>query len=418
MYCEYFKFQEKPFSLAPASHLLYMSRQHWEAIAHLLYGVEDDWGFVLLTGEIGTGKTTMCRFLLEQIPENVEVALIINPKLTAEELLATICDEFRITYPEGNKSIKVFVSLINGFLLEAHAKARKSLLIIDEAQCLSSEVLDQLRLLTNLETDQAKLLRIILIGQPELRDKLSKPELQQMAQRITARYHIGPLSKREVSEYVGHRLKAAGSQSNLFPDRTIKELYLFSKGIPRLINAICDRALLGAYLQKKPKVDRSTLSMAAKEVFSDTSFVKNSNRWLPVKWGIAVFLLFSALALTYDHLISRQVYTDQTQMKDKDAGKPKASTARPDVSSLSKVQTASINSERVLQSHFKQKVSIQDPVKDFSSSPYIEMTGISWTAANEVNEFIDNSLPVSLRFPERQDVKLYEKLIALKKEAE
>jgi general secretion pathway protein A len=299
MYCEYFGLQEKPFSLAPASRLLYLSRQHWEAIAHLLYGVEDDWGFVLLTGEIGTGKTTICRFLLEQLPENVEVALIINPKLTAEELLATICDEFRIPYPEGNKSIKVFVDKINAFLLDVHSKACKALLIIDEAQCLSAEVLDQLRLLTNLETDQSKLLRIILIGQPELRDKLSKPELVQMAQRITARYHIGPLSKKETAEYVDHRLKAAGCQGNLFPDSTIKEIHHFSKGIPRLINAICDRALLGACLQKHSFVNKATLSMAAQEVSSDREFIKKNKKTVLQKWGFAVFFIIVVIVLMF-----------------------------------------------------------------------------------------------------------------------
>jgi len=341
MYCEYFGLQEKPFSLAPASRLLYMSRQHWEAVAHLLYGVEDDWGFVLLTGDIGTGKTTVCRFLLEQLPENIEVALIINPKLTADELLATICDEFRISYPEGNKSIKVFVDLINAFLLEAHAKARKSLLIIDEAQCLSTEVLDQLRLLTNLETDQSKLLRIILIGQPELREKLSRPELEQMAQRITARYHLGPLSKKEVAGYVDHRLKAAGCQRNLFPDSTIKEIYYFSGGVPRLINAICDRALLGACLQKHSGVNKSTLSSAVQEVFSDREFFRKSKKKGFLKWGFTVIFLLAVMVLMYNKTMFQATYNNDMQVQrieDPGMGQTYSQTA---VSLLSKSQSAS-----------------------------------------------------------------------------
>ncbi|HDO25210.1 MAG TPA: AAA family ATPase, partial [Nitrospirae bacterium] len=170
MYKEYFGLEELPFSIAPDPRYLYMSEQHREALAHLVYGISSDGGFVLLTGEVGTGKTTVCRCLLEQIPENTEIAFVLNPKLTVEELLATICDEFGVSYPEGNTSIKVFVDLINLFLLDALSKGRKTVLIIDEAQNLSADVLEQLRLLTNLETNQRKLLQIILLGQPELRE--------------------------------------------------------------------------------------------------------------------------------------------------------------------------------------------------------------------------------------------------------
>ncbi len=246
MYYEYFGLKESPFSIAPDPRYLYMSEQHREALAHLVYGFSSDGGFVLLTGEVGTGKTTVCRCLLDQVPENSAIAFILNPKLTVEELLATVCDEFGIMYQE-NSSIKIFIDLINNFLFESHAQGRKTVLIIDEAQNLSSDVLEQLRLLTNLETSHQKLLQIILLGQPELRDKLAQPELRQLSQRIIARYHLGSLSRREIGAYLSHRLAVAGSRDQLFPEGTINHLYKLTGGVPRLINVICDRSLLGSY---------------------------------------------------------------------------------------------------------------------------------------------------------------------------
>ena len=198
MYNAYFGFKEAPFSIAPDPRYLYMTGQHREALAHLVYGLNSEGGCILLTGEVGTGKTTVCRCLLNQIPENTSIAFILNPKLSVQELLAAICDEFRITYAEDNSSVKVFVDLINAYLLDAHAGGRRTVLIIDEAQNLSAEVLEQLRLLTNLETNQRKLLQIILIGQPELKDKLSRPELRQLSQRIIARYHLNTSFTQEI----------------------------------------------------------------------------------------------------------------------------------------------------------------------------------------------------------------------------
>ena len=273
MYKEYFGFEEMPFSIAPDPRYLYMSDQHREALAHLLYGFNSDGGFVLLTGNVGTGKTTICRCLLEQIPEKTSIAFIINPKLTVDELLAVICDEFGITYPGGNKSIKIFIDNINTYLLEAHAKGQRAVLIIDEAQNLSADVLEQLRLLTNLETNQVKLLQIILMGQPELRDKLSRPDLLQLSQRIIARYHLGALSKKEVASYVSHRLTVAGVKDRIFSDAAIAKLYKFSGGVPRLINVICDRALLGVFAHGKKRVTRSVIKKAASEVFGAGTFI-------------------------------------------------------------------------------------------------------------------------------------------------
>ena len=267
MYQSYFGLAEAPFSIAPDPRYLYMSKRHQEALAHLLYGVNGGGGFVLLTGEVGAGKTTVCRCLLEQIPESCDVAYIFNPKLTVAQLLSTISTEFGIACLPGNTSVKVYVDCINDYLLDAHARGRHSVLIIDEAQGLSADVLEQLRLLTNLETNQRKLLQIILLGQPELAEMLERPELRQLAQRIIARYHLGPLEKHEVAAYVQHRLGVSGTQRQLFPASLVSPLYRLSGGIPRIINVLCDRALLGTYAQSKERVDRATLKQAAREVF-------------------------------------------------------------------------------------------------------------------------------------------------------
>lgn len=300
MYNEYFGLKESPFSIAPDPRYLYMSEQHREALAHLIYGFNSDGGFVLLTGEVGTGKTTVCRCLLEQVPENSAIAFILNPKLTAEELLATICDEFGITYPSGNTSIKVFIDLINAYLLDAHSRGSKAVLIIDEAQNLSSDVLEQLRLLTNLETNKQKLLQIILLGQPELRDKLSRPELRQLSQRIIARYHLGSLARKDVGSYVSHRLAVAGLHDSIFTDSTMDKLFHLSGGVPRLINVICDRALLGAYAQGKNRVRKDTLKKAAREVFGETRMHGPHKKVAAWIFPVMVLLIVGAvLAATY-----------------------------------------------------------------------------------------------------------------------
>ena len=303
MYKEHFGFRELPFSITPDPRYLFLSEQHREALAHLLYGIKSDGGFVLLTGEVGTGKTTVCRCLLEQIPENTDIAFILNPKMTVEELLAAVCDELRISYPEGNKSIKVFVDRINEYLLKAHARGRKTVLIIEEAQNLAPDVLEQIRLLTNLETNQRKLLQIVMVGQPELKAMLSRPDMLQLSQRITARYHIGPLSKGEVGAYVNHRLAVAGATRKVFPDSTIDKLYRLSKGIPRMINVICDRALLGAYVQGNVVVDDRTLATAAREVLDHASWMKQPA--IQVRWILTGILLIGFITtvwvLFYNH---------------------------------------------------------------------------------------------------------------------
>ena len=295
MYQDHFGLAEAPFSIAPDPRYLYMSQRHQEALAHLLYGVNGDGGFVLLTGEVGAGKTTVCRCLLEQIPAFCDIAYIFNPKLSVEELLSTICTEFRIGYPAGNTSIKVFVDSINAYLLDAHARGRHTVLVIDEAQNLATDVLEQMRLLTNLETNERKLLQIILLGQPELATMLARPELKQLAQRIVARYHLGPLTKAEVAAYVRHRLEVAGAKRPLFPSSLVGPLYRMSRGIPRVINVLCDRALLGAFVQGKEKIDRATLAQAAREVLDQPASRRNVLQLTYV--GVFLLMAFAAIAI-------------------------------------------------------------------------------------------------------------------------
>jgi general secretion pathway protein A len=300
MYEEYFGLTRKPFSIVPDPSYFYLSEGHREALAHLLYGIKSDGGFVLLTGEVGTGKTTVCRRLLEMMPEKTEVAFILNPKVTVGELLATICDEFGIAYPEGNTSIKVFTARINDYLLEVHARGRRAVLIIEEAQNLEPDVLEQIRLLTNLETNDYKLLQMIMIGQPELRDMLAQPRLLQLSQRITARYHLGPLTRAEIPLYVDHRLSVAGLiRGKPFPPKTLKRLFRLSGGVPRLVNVICDRALLGAYVQGKEQVDPKTLTTAASEVAGKGDYLWRRHRLYQGALAALILALCATLGAAY-----------------------------------------------------------------------------------------------------------------------
>ncbi|MTW10552.1 AAA family ATPase [Pseudoduganella eburnea] len=278
MYTQYFNLKQQPFSIAPDPRYLFMSERHREALAHLLYGVGSGGGFVLLTGEIGAGKTTVCRCFMEQIPADCRLAYIFNPKLTVEELLQTVCDEFGVA-PEG-ASVKSYVDAINSYLLESHAAGHNNVLVIDEAQNLSADVLEQLRLLTNLETSERKLLQIILIGQPELRQMLARPELEQLAQRVIARYHLGPLSEPEVGSYIQHRLAVAGAGAKeLFPFALLRRIHQLSKGVPRRINLLCDRALLGAYVENRAQVNATILRRAAEEVFAGEAAPARIRPW-------------------------------------------------------------------------------------------------------------------------------------------
>ena len=298
MYLSHFNLGERPFSIAPDPRFLFMSSRHREALAHLLYGLGEGGGFVQLTGEVGTGKTTICRCLLEQVPGNVDVALVLNPKVTAEELIATVCDELGVDYPEEIHSIKTLTDLLNAHLLDAYSRGRRVVLIIDEAQNLSAEVLEQVRLLTNLETSTQKLLEIILIGQPELRAMLLRDDMRQLAQRVTARYHLEPISRGETDDYIRHRLQVCGTSHAIFTKGAIKAIQRLSGGVPRLINILCDRSMLGAYVEGKSLVDHRIVKKAAGEVLGHEHDVQQERRWWSVAAGAVAVVALLALLVT------------------------------------------------------------------------------------------------------------------------
>ena len=296
MYTSFFGLSDKPFSITPDPRYLFMSERHAEALAHLLYGINEAGGFIQLTGEVGTGKTTVVRTLLERLPEHADVAVILNPRLTPIEFLLAICQELGIfVRDEDEDSVKGLVDILNVRLLAAHAKGRRVVVIVDEAQNLSPETLEQVRLLTNLETATQKLLQIILIGQPELRELLGRDDLRQLAQRITGRYHLDPLSRDEGSAYVKHRLKVAGSTSEIFTPAALAELHQHSRGIPRLINIICDRAMLGAYTEDQHRITPLLVRRAAEEVHGKTS--PQLPRGLAVGAAVAAVLVLSAFGV-------------------------------------------------------------------------------------------------------------------------
>jgi len=294
VYAAHFGLTERPFSLAPDPRYLFLSEGHREALAHLVYGLQGG-GFVQLTGEVGTGKTTVCRALLDQLPPEVDVAMIFTPRLTAVELLSSVCDELRVPYPAGTTSLKVLVDALSRALLDAHARGRRTVVIIDEAQNLSMEVLEELRLLTNIETTRDKLLQVILIGQPELVNLMERPALRQLAQRITARYHLRPFSYTETHAYVRHRLQVAGRREMIFTSPALSVIHRRSGGVARVINNVCDRALLGAFGRSKRRVTATTARRAAVEV----SGVSRLRRWLQpaVAAVLLAAIVFSASTL-------------------------------------------------------------------------------------------------------------------------
>ncbi len=290
MYTSFFGLNEKPFTITPDPRYLFMSERHGEGLAHLVYGVTESGGFIQLTGEVGTGKTTLVRTLLGQIPSEVDIALILNPQLTAVEFLTAICEELGTTLPKDRHSKKGLVDALNQHLLEAHSRGRRIILLIDEAQNLSEGVLEQLRLLTNLETARQKLLQIILIAQPELRDKLAQDNLRQLAQRVTGRYHLEPLSREEAFRYIDHRLRVAGALTEIFDPAAKREVFRLSGGVPRIMNVICDRALLGAYSLESRVVNRKMVRKAASEVSGQT-VTSGLLKWLVPALGVASLVL-------------------------------------------------------------------------------------------------------------------------------
>lgn len=292
MYTGFFGLTSPPFSIAPNPDFMYLSPRHTEALAHLRYGLGDAGGFVLLTGEVGTGKTTVSRTLLQELDEQTEVAFILNPTLSELELLAAICDELKIRYKKTDTSLKLLSDKITQRLQKNHDVGKKTILIIDEAQHLQPAVLEQLRLLTNLETNTKKLLQVILIGQPELQQLLQRNDLRQLAQRITARYHLLPLNFAEVQHYVRFRLQVAGCQRPVFSDKAVKKLFELSGGIPRLVNLLADRAMLAAYSQQQPLVEANNVQRAAAEILPPVA--ASGNKAVPI-WLWSLLALFGIL---------------------------------------------------------------------------------------------------------------------------
>ncbi|HTC43671.1 MAG TPA: AAA family ATPase [Steroidobacteraceae bacterium] len=290
MYLAFFGLNEKPFAITPDPRYLFLSERHAEALAHLLYGITESGGFIQLTGEVGTGKTTVIRSLLAQTPQHAEIALILNPRMTAPEFLLTICEELGIGVQDSaTNSLKDLVDILSQYLLRAHGGGKRVVLVVDEAQNLAPEVLEQVRLLTNLETNTQKLLQIILIGQPELRELLDRNELRQLAQRITGRYHLCPLTMAETVAYVRHRLRVAGATADIFTPGALREVHRLSRGVPRLINVLCDRALLGAYTQDRHQVGAAFIRRGATEVYGRQLWP----RWLPWSVGTATAVVLA-----------------------------------------------------------------------------------------------------------------------------
>lgn len=297
MYLDHYGLREPPFAITPDPRFVFLSERHRDALAHLLFGIGQGGGggFVQLTGEVGTGKTTLSRLLLEQLPANARVALVLNPLLAPVELLETICEELHLELDGRRGNLKALVDTLNAHLLAAHASGLRVVLIIDEAQNLSPAALEQVRLLTNLETPTQKLLQIILLGQPELRAMLARPDLRQLAQRITARYHLAPLDPRESEGYLRHRWAVAGGGAFPFTTAAVRHLHRRADGIPRLLNVIADRALLASYARGARMIDGALLDRAASEV--RPALPRARPRWLGITAATLVTIVIIGVTL-------------------------------------------------------------------------------------------------------------------------
>jgi len=374
MYLRYFGLNEVPFSITPDPAFVFLSPRHRDALAHLLYGIGKggSGGFVQLTGEVGTGKTTLCRVMLEQIPEGTRIALLLNPLVTPRELLAAISEELEIDTSDSRDSTRLLVDRLNIYLLDAHDRGESVVVVIDEAQNLSPEALEQVRLLTNLETAKEKLLQIVLLGQPELRELLQRRNLRQLAQRITARYHLSPLGPKDTHLYIQHRMQVAGAQRNPFRRGAMNALYQRSQGIPRLINIIADRSLIAAYAKERADVTAAMVHEAANEVQLGERQVKRL-RW-PWAVAAAATLAVVALGVTYFQDIRFPAISGATDTSVADTGQAnisqaEASQAEASPAEANSLQVEDIASPPIVQAQLAQEVEAQETGVELSAPP-------------------------------------------------
>ncbi len=356
MYTSFFGLTEKPFAITPDPRYLYLSERHAEALAHLAYGIAEAGGFIQLTGEVGTGKTTVLRSLLQQLPPHCDVALILNPRVTPAEFLQCICDELHVQVPVAAAgSVKSLVDLLTHFLLDAHGRSRRVVLMVDEAQNLSADVLEQVRLLTNLETATQKLLQILLIGQPELRAVLAKPELRQLAQRVTGRYHLEALRRTQTIAYIRHRLRVAGATRDVFSSAALGELHRLSRGVPRIINVIADRALLGAYTREEHRVTGGLVRRAASEVYG-RPVLAPWLRWAAITGAAAGAALLAVAiwrAMPAEDSTSAAPQSAAAQIAPAAAPPPPAPAARPELGALLALDAAGTTMDSAFGSLFR-----------------------------------------------------------------
>ncbi len=314
MYQNFFSLKVPPFCISPDPDFLFLSERHKEALAHLNYGLRGNGGFVLLTGEVGTGKTIVCRALLNALPESIDIACIANPALNEIELLASVCDEFKIDYDTSKSSLKLLFDVLKHWMMHNLAQGRCAIILIDEAQHLSFAVLEQLRLLTNIDANNKKPLQVILIGQTELQQKLKLKEFRQLAQRITARYHLLPLSRPQCEYYIEHRLRVAGAQFPIFDKGAFVQVFKYSQGVPRLINLLCERCLLSAYTQDKATISARVVQQAAMEMHFSASTSKFGQYWktlLCVTLGLLVLFNLSSIAPNLNRLYKNVFISEQ-----------------------------------------------------------------------------------------------------------
>ena len=357
MYQRYFGLNANPFSISPDTRFLFLSKNHREAIAHLVYALGEKGGFIQLTGEVGLGKTTVCRFILGHLPKSMDVALLLNPRVNELGLLRSICHELQLSLPP-DVSPTDLMHAINLKLIQNHAQNRQTILIIDEAQNLPEGTLEMVRLLTNLETNQQKLLRVILIGQPELAETLKQHNMRQVAQRITGRFHLAPLTQAETVEYIQHRLKIAGCGRPLFSKGALKTIHKLTEGTPRLINALCDRALMGAYSLGLPQANKKIIKQAALEALPERASWRTrfqAQRQQHPQWAMAASLVLVGLltwATVYFGLVDKTqrllttVFHSSNTVADY---APQLADSRPTKSTPSSAATRPRSSVRILQ---------------------------------------------------------------------